>query len=382
MAILFKSQIENAIGSDDNQFDAWCHWDGKEFHQKPKAASSDADAKAQFLDRIEGVRTRLSLGPLLKTLTHAPVAAAGRYMGLKDTFKLDKGSTYDLAPGESIATFTAERIRLPLNVAGYIVSRVTNDANGLTVKTSYLTNGWDGLIKLRLKNESRDTIKLHLGMEVAALFLIQVVGSVGAKAADYQAAHFGRGWDRIIGDNKSPFEDALEKAKPKNAFESVGDVVSGFIARDPLKAGLSLLVSGGVAGFVWTAAVYSTRLAEFEENYTKLEDARRQMGDIQTSLGRMPWADTASLNFAAGDAETVTTLRLARAPSRRAVVFASVSDVQVLDGGAQRLGDYLVSARIDQNDDDARLVIRVLRGGAVQPPAVVAVNYAVIEPAD
>ncbi len=367
MSILSKSEIAKAI--EDGRLTAWCHYDGEKFHRQC-LPTTDSVARTLFLGKVDGVRIALTLGPLVASLTKASVPAAHRYQGYERISRLDQGGTYDLAPGESVAAFSSERLKLPLNLSGFIISRVTRDANGLTVKTSYLSNGWDGIIKLRLKNESNDIIKLQVGLDVAALFLTEVKG---ADEPDTKASHFGQGWHDVLTGGGNPFAETGHRERVKHPVVAFFEPLLGQVSKNPLTSVLGTVLSAGVVGAVWTLASYNARLNEFEENYSTVEKGAQQIEEIRSQLGRMPWANTATVHFPEGATEAMTSVRMAPSAGRT-VVFASVAAVRP-SGNAE---DFLVSTMIEGGE----LTLRVLRRGPRTQGVAVQVNYIVAEPSD
>ncbi|WP_141578812.1 hypothetical protein [Actinomadura sp. WMMA1423] len=117
-------------------------------------------------------------------------------------------------PSQSVVVFTNEQLRLPPDVIGLIVGRVSTYNNGLVTATSYLDSGWDGLVKLHLINTSQRPLRLYLGMEIARLFLDRTANaSLDTSRVGQQGVHFGLTWTRILDDKIDPFPQASSPRK-------------------------------------------------------------------------------------------------------------------------------------------------------------------------
>jgi len=81
-------------------------------------------------------------------------------------------------PGELVLALTAERIKLPDNIMGFVVGRNSYARLGLQVTTvaNMKTPGHDGCITLQIKNAAPFPIRLYPGIRLCQLVLIKMNG--------------------------------------------------------------------------------------------------------------------------------------------------------------------------------------------------------------
>ena len=154
-------------------------------------------------------RLALSLGPLVKPLRSwrrvPPSIRFGDHGQLVDLRQCGNRG-WALAPGEAAVAFSNEWLRLPSDLVGFVYGRVSTFNNGIVVAATYLDSTWEGLVKLHIFNSSGRSVTLHLGMEVARLFLAEAdAGSADDHSVARQDIHYGFTWSRIIGDGIDPF---------------------------------------------------------------------------------------------------------------------------------------------------------------------------------
>lgn len=226
------------------------HSDGtiKEF-DPPKRADR-GPGKALFRTRLVRSRMAVTLGTLVKPVSHARwVPWRQRFAGHSGIVDLRKcANGWALLPGQSAIVFSNEQVQLGPGVCALIVGRVSNYNNGLVVTTSYLDSGWQGLIKLHVINTSRRSVRLRLGMDIARLFFEQTPGATeDTRAVAEQGSHYGSTWSHIHSEGADPFPH-----KPEPRVHGVGVTLSkanDFLQRYAGFGLLALLIAIGGAGY-------------------------------------------------------------------------------------------------------------------------------------
>jgi dCTP deaminase len=81
-----------------------------------------------------------------------------------------------LAPGESVLACTAETVRLPLDIFGWLQTKgnIARAFLGIVVSDSQVDPGYAGKITLELVNHGPMTLDLRPGIEVAQLYLFRL----------------------------------------------------------------------------------------------------------------------------------------------------------------------------------------------------------------
>lgn len=179
----------------------------------PPRRADRGPGKPLFRSRLVRSRLALTLGPLVKPVSHARwVSWSHRFSGHSGIVDLRKcPNGWALLPGQSAVVFTNERLELPPAVGALIVGRVSNYNNGLVLTTSFLDSGWQGLVKLHLINTSRRSVRLTLGMEVARLFFEETPAATpDTRSVAEQGSHYGSTWSHILSDGADPFPQRPE----------------------------------------------------------------------------------------------------------------------------------------------------------------------------
>ena len=237
-------------------------------------ARSEAQARAWLGGQLNGIRFGLTLGPLLKQMSGTTdVSSASRYANNSSIFDLRSADHYELLPNASVSAYTNEVLYLPDHIAGFIVGRVTHDANGLNVKTSYLQMGWSGFIKIRIRNDSSRVIRLKLGMDIAGLFLFDVNPAMQNSRADSveQGAHFRGNWGSVLGQCIDPFSEAVEKADLPARSHGLNRLFSAF------GRNWQDWLLGGVVVFVLTGMItLFNQMYEFQQRTADITTANAE----------------------------------------------------------------------------------------------------------
>ncbi len=226
---LSKSSILNAMN--DNSISIVCHYyedeNGESFFSKKLDLNNNNNKKRKlFLQKqIEGTRVSLTLGPLLHFINETKVPDEQKYHNYKNILDLTQEATkgkYQLKPNESVVVLTNEYIKLKNSLCGLIISRVHNNSLGLSVKSSYVSNGWTGLLKLTLTNESTSPFLLTHGMNIAGLFLSEVKITDENKDNNIEhlsANHHGLTWQSVYDRNENPFTSVpISSSEKKTNF--------------------------------------------------------------------------------------------------------------------------------------------------------------------
>ncbi|MCL2793660.1 MAG: hypothetical protein FWD87_11300 [Spirochaetaceae bacterium] len=117
------------------------------------------------------------MGYILKTFSSTRyIEAKYLYKGRDSIVDLRKleDSKYMLMSGETIAVYTNEYIELDKKHFALILSRVSGEAVGFVVSTTYADPEWSGLLQLIITNKSEQALEVSLDMKLAKLVLFEI----------------------------------------------------------------------------------------------------------------------------------------------------------------------------------------------------------------
>lgn len=250
--------------------------------------------RAAFERALTRNRVAVSLGPLVKPLRGwrrvEKKTRFGDHSQLVD-LRTRRQSGWPLAPGEAAVAFSNEWLRLSSDIVGFVYGRVSTQNNGLVVASTYLDSTWEGLIKLHIINTSGHTVRLHLGMELARLFLAAAdPGSTDDHAVARQGVHYGLTWSRIIDDSIDPFPvSAMQRENGRLvALRSTSEWLKEYAGY-----GLLGLLAAGAAGGV---QLY-TKLAEPLELVPKVAQLQSDVSGVRS---QQPLSGVETVHIRAG----------------------------------------------------------------------------------
>jgi deoxycytidine triphosphate deaminase len=264
-------------------------------------ANSDRPARNFFNEHLVRSRLALTLGPLVKPVSHARrISKSKRYVGharIVDLRKCPDG--WALLPGQSAVICTNEHVRLPHDIMALIIGRVSSYNNGLLTVSSYLDSGWDGIIKLVLLNTSQKTVRLYLGLEVGRIFFEPTANaSVDTSAVGTQSIHYGQSWARIIDDRIDPFPQspAAAGARIRLALATGNDLLQRY-------AGIGLLALA-IAGLLAATRLYN----ELQTSLARANSVSQISQQIRLEEERNPVSGTAVITISSGSPQGQVTV--------------------------------------------------------------------------
>lgn len=118
----------------------------------------------------------VTLGP--SRMTHLEIDAADSPAQFTKTHYVSFGDRYVLHPQSFVLSTTLEWIRLPKNLASYVIGRSSWGRRGLIIATATGVHpGYCGCLTLELSNVGEIPIAIKPGMAICQLFLHTVEGS-------------------------------------------------------------------------------------------------------------------------------------------------------------------------------------------------------------
>ncbi len=117
-------------------------------------------------------------------MSHISVAAPSARAQLTETHYVPFGSEYYLHPRSFVLGITLEWIRLPKDMAAYVLGKSSWGRRGLIISTAIGVHpGFTGCLTLELSNAGEIPIAIRPGMSICQIFLHQV-GETGTELAD------------------------------------------------------------------------------------------------------------------------------------------------------------------------------------------------------
>jgi dCTP deaminase len=108
-------------------------------------------------------------------MTHLAVDTPGSQTKLTKTHYVPFGSEYYLHPDSFVLSVTLEWIRLPKDIAAYVIGKSSWGRRGLIIATATGVHpGFKGCLTLELKNVGELPIAIKPGMEICQLFFHHV----------------------------------------------------------------------------------------------------------------------------------------------------------------------------------------------------------------
>lgn len=105
-------------------------------------------------------------------MTHLAVDAPGSQTKLTKTHYVPFGSEYYLHPQSFVLSVTLEWIRLPKDIAAYVIGKSSWGRRGLIIATATGVHpGFKGCLTLELSNVGELPVAIKPGMEICQLFL-------------------------------------------------------------------------------------------------------------------------------------------------------------------------------------------------------------------
>ena len=142
-----------------------CTHDMKEF-QESGSASIDLRLGTWFMTLRQARMSHLVIGPI-----DEPEAQAQ----LTKTHYVPFGDNYYLHPRSFVLSATLEWLRLPRNIAAYVIGKSSLGRRGLIIATATGVHpGFKGCLTLELSNVGELPIAIKPGMTICQLFLHQV----------------------------------------------------------------------------------------------------------------------------------------------------------------------------------------------------------------
>lgn len=283
--ILSKDSILDAISN--NTINIVCHYFEKESGEKIftkkldcKHSYKNSDRYHFLVKQIEGTRISLTLGPLLHLLNEDRAPEGGNYHSYDSIIDLTQKTMKDgyfLQPKESVVILTNEYVGLNPSIGGFIISRVNNNSLGLNVKSSYVSNGWSGLLKLTLRNESSSPFLLKHGMNIAGLFLYEVKGLEEKPSTNhFSANHYGLTWQAVYDRNENPFTEL-----PKT-FVNNKKIFRTLLAKK-YNLGLDLAMLTILGGIIYGFIDMKNKLDSLTSEKNKLQLLQQDVKNIKTN---------------------------------------------------------------------------------------------------
>jgi deoxycytidine triphosphate deaminase len=323
-------------------------------------ANSDETARNFFTEHLVRSRLALTLGPLVKPVSHARrIPRSKRYAGHNRVVDLRNCSDgWALLPGQSAVVCTNEHIRLPHDVMALIVGRVSSYNNGLVTGASYLDSGWDGIVKLIVVNTSQKAVRLYLGLEVARIFFEQTPNaSLDTSSVGTQSIHYGMSWARILDDRIDPFpqSSAPPGVRVRLAFASTNDLLQRYAG-----VGLVALAAFGVLGAV---RLYG----ELQTNLARANSVSQLSRQINLDEARAPVSGTTTITITPGSNQGQVAVPI---PGNALYRGGSSSSFVALRNGPS---NTILSSQVEQNNQGG--VVLVLTARAMN---IVAIKRSII----
>lgn len=279
--------------------------DGDQFRHltRPAHVREDPEAQRFFQRNLTRSRLALTLGPLVKPLLRlGHVPKAQRYADHSQVVDLRRsGRGWVLPPGQSAIVFTNEYVRLSHDLVGIILGRVSSYHTGLVTATSFVDSTWDGLIELHLINTARRSVRLHIGMEIGRLFILEAEGgSRNGSSVSRQGLHFGYTWPRILADEIDPF--------PRGSTPKARSIVARL---DSANDFLRRYAGYGLASLAVLATTAGVPLyGQIQEAVSAAAQARENDVQISALLARAPVTGTERVTVEPGETGAETRVGL------------------------------------------------------------------------
>lgn len=214
------------------------------YHDPPRSPGDDQSAKEFLLRNVVRNRVGLTLGPIIRLYRPTSLRANLRFGGhnkIVDLRKCPQG--FFLQPGESGFAYTNEFVELNNDLAGIVLSRVTNYFTSLTIHSSYIDSTWSGLLKLIIRNDTNKPLRVRIGMPIARVFLFRC-GASDEPSDELKLAspHLGYNWRLILNDGYDPFIDT-------GGTPTSHDRLSAFWAQYKRVVGVSAISLVGLIAF-------------------------------------------------------------------------------------------------------------------------------------
>lgn len=126
-------------------------------------------------DHVQPASIDMTLGNKIQRPKKGVETALNVYDNQKDAYEEISIKEYDLEPGEFIISSIRETIKLPSDISGFIKNRSSLARSGLDVSaSSFINPGYQGRLTITIKNSNTIPIKIHSGMRICQLVMVDV----------------------------------------------------------------------------------------------------------------------------------------------------------------------------------------------------------------
>ena len=94
--------------------------------------------------------------------------------------------TITIKPGEFYLVKTVEKVNLPDNLVGILMSRGTMQRSGLFLKMNQVAPGYSGELTFAVKNEGPSNVTLEMGTRIAHIMFAEVAGKTALYRGQWQ----------------------------------------------------------------------------------------------------------------------------------------------------------------------------------------------------
>mgnify|MGYP005771158153 CR=1 FL=1 len=126
-------------------------------------------------DHVQPASIDLTLGSVIKSPKKNVKKIIDTYENQEEFYDEHKISEHTLLPGDFIVSSVREKIKIPADISGFIQNRSSLARLGLDVSaSSYVNPGYCGRLTITVKNNNMHAVKLHSGMRICQLVLMDV----------------------------------------------------------------------------------------------------------------------------------------------------------------------------------------------------------------
>lgn len=264
--MLNNNQILEAIDNKDIEV-IYSFYPGSKNEQyiQPLEQESVADNKRarKFFEGMLVVdRVGVTIGRLVMPINKRKIRKNHKFRS-HDIVDLDKtkDNGYIIEPGESVVVLSNEYYIFTEMHAAFIISRVSNCTNGLSVQTSYIDAGWNGTLELGITNHSSKNHKICIGQEIARVFFFKFSEqSRSDRSLIDSTLHYGKNWKTILANGYNPF--IISATTDETDKESI------FIRLWKLLKSTKFIFSALLIPVLMTGWTYFNSFKEVWENYS------------------------------------------------------------------------------------------------------------------
>ncbi len=149
---------------------------------------------------------------VFNTAQHAVIDVRERQDGLMNMVEVKDSEPFILHPGEFVLGSTAERVKMPNDIAGRIEGKSSLGRLGLLIHSTagFIDPGWNGNLTLELSNVSPLPIKLFPDMKIGQISFMRMTTEVDNP---YGSGNLNSKYQGQEGPNESKFYQNFQSKK-------------------------------------------------------------------------------------------------------------------------------------------------------------------------